>query len=440
MTTQRKWLIGLGVGALVVVGGGLLAASYIPSDEELSQLAAAQLTQAFGVPASVGAVRWHLLPRPLVTVDDVSTAQPQPITVQHLALYPNISALWRKSIQFERAELDGASIPQKSLRGLGKGASADNSAGTSSWSLEELPLARLAFKNVTWISRTGVPAVFDGEVDFDPAWRPRTAQLRRPGARAATNLALTRIGQDDRWTTQINVGGGTANGEVQLASQPNGRMHLSGKLQVRKVEVASALQAFNRRSVLSGQAVGETTLSAHGDTVAELAQSLHTQTPFSMGKSTLLRFDLDKAIRTLGKEHAGQTDVDTVSGELDTQNTADGMVISFKGIKAKSGSLSASGDAKLLNRVIDAEFAVDLVDGVVGVPLKVTGPLNKVNVSVPPGALAGAAVGTVVLPVIGTAIGARIGAAIGRIFGSSPSTPPPAGGKKAPPTGEKPAR
>ena len=187
--------------------------------------------------------------------------------------------------------------------------------------------------------------------------------------------------------------------------------------------------------MLSGKAAGEATLAAQGDSVAELAQSLRTQTPFKMGPSKLLRFDLDKAVRTLGKDHSGQTAVDSVTGELDTQNTAEGMVIKFKGIKATSGALSASGDARLLNRVIDAEFAVDLVDGIVGVPLKVTGPLNKVNVSVPASALAGAAVGTAVLPVIGTAIGARLGAAIGKLFGTSP----PAGGKTVPPA-QQPSR
>ena len=444
MTNQRKWIIGLGVVTLAVVGGGLLAASYIPSDEELAQTAATRLSEALGVTVSIGTVRWQLLPTPAVVVSDINIAQPAPITVRQLSLVPNISALWRRSVRFDRVELDGASVPQKSLGALvssgaalysmvTSAASADTALGSSR--LDELPLARFIFKNVSWISRSNVTAVYEGEIDFDTAWRPRTAQVRRPGAATPADLALTRLGQQDRWTTQINVGGGTANGEMQLARQTNGRLSLSGKLQVRGVEVASALQSFNRRSVLSGKAVGQTTLAAQGDSVAELAQSLRTQTPFTMGQSKLLRFDLDKAIRTLGKDHAGQTAVDSVTGELDTQNTAQGMVINFKGIKAKSGSLSASGNARLLNRVIDAEFAVDLVDGIVGVPLKVAGPLDKVNVSVPASALAGAAVGTAVLPVIGTAIGARIGAAIGNLFGTSPPT-----GAKTQPPAQQPKR
>jgi uncharacterized protein (DUF697 family) len=106
---------------------------------------------------------------------------------------------------------------------------------------------------------------------------------------------------------------------------------------------------------------------------------------------------------------------------MDTQNTPEGMVVMFNDVHAKSGALSASGKARLFNRHVDAALAVDLVDGVVGVPLKITGPVNAVKVSLPAGAVAGAVVGTAVLPVVGTAIGARLGAALGKIFGSGPA-------------------
>ena len=191
--------------------------------------------------------------------------------------------------------------------------------------------------------------------------------------------------------------------------------------------MASALQAFNRRPVIGGQASGTTTLLADGLNAIDLAGSLHTQTVFTMGPSTLLRFDLDKAVRSLGKAHDGQTRLDSVTGQLDTQNTPDGIMIDFTRIKATSGALSVSGKARLFNRHIDAEMAVDLVDGIVGVPLKINGPLDRVTVSAPAGAVAGAVVGTAVLPGVGTAIGARLGAAIGNLFGPvSASTKPQA--------------
>ena len=103
------------------------------------------------------------------------------------------------------------------------------------------------------------------------------------------------------------------------------------------------------------------------------------------------------------------------------------MVVDYSKIKVTSGALSASGKARVANRRIDAEFAVDIVDGLVGVPLKITGPMDQVRVSMPVSALAGAAVGTAILPGVGTALGARIGAAIGQIFGAEPAA------KKSPP-------
>ncbi|WP_349279611.1 AsmA-like C-terminal region-containing protein [Polaromonas hydrogenivorans] len=335
------------------------------------------------------------------------------------------------------AVVQGAVLPQLSLGGLGrKSAAAGAGAGAGparAFTLDEVPLARIEFGEVTWISRHGVRVVYEGEADFDAAWRPRTARLRRPETSPPADLTLVRQGRDDRWEVRSRIGGGTADGELQLHTSDQGGLRLTGQLQPRNIEAASALQAFNRSAIIAGKASGETLLSASGDTADELVRSLHTTTSFSMGRSTLLGFDLDKAIRSLGQAHAGQTPLDSVTGQIDTQNTPQGMVVTINRLQARSGAFSASGKARIADRRIQAELAVDLVDGVVGVPLTLSGPLEKVQVSVPASALAGAAAGTAVLPGIGTAIGARIGAAIGKLFGSEPepaARPRPAPGHK----------
>jgi len=416
MKRAHKWLVGLGIVLLLAGAAWVAALRFLPSDEELARRASAELETALGVKVRVGALHWRLFPSPAVVMEDAATEQPQPILIKKLTLYPDLFALWQRRIKIDRADLEGAVVPQLSLRGLGSKQPKDDAVA------EELPLARFVFRDVTWISRRGIPVVYDGEVDFDPGWRPRKAELRRPGASPAASLALIRQGPDDRWAARIQVGGGTLHGDVQLDTRAGGRMHLEGKLQPKDIEVESMMTTFNRRSVIAGRASGDTTLTANGDTVGELAQSLHTQTLFTIGKSTLLRFDLNKAIRTAGKEHDGQTPLESVTGRLDTQNTPQGMVVTYTGLKAASGSLTASGDAKVANRRIEAEFAVDLVDGVVGVPLTVSGPLEDVKFSVPSGAIAGAVVGTAVLPGVGTAIGARVGATLGKIFSPGPSS------------------
>jgi uncharacterized protein involved in outer membrane biogenesis len=415
----RKWLLALGLllGALALLW--IAVAKLIPSDEALAQRAAAELEQALGVKVSVGALHWQLRPVPAVVMQDITTAQPQPVVIKKLTARLNLAALLQRRVKIDSAEIDGAVLPQLSLHALGGKSGAKDSRYRLG--VDEVPLARLVFRDLTWITRYGVAIVFAGEVDFDAGWRPRQAQLRRPDVAPATDLSLTRQAQQDRWAVRINLGGGTAHGELQLQTGEQGRLQLNGKLQPRDIEVASALSAFNRTPILSGKASGETTLSASGQTVAQLAQSVHTQTSFTMGHAQLLRFDLDKAMRSAGQQHAGKTPLEAVSGKLDTQNTAQGMVVKLSKVKASAGALSVSGQARLAQRQVDAEFAVDLVDGVVGVPLRLSGPMNQVKVSVPPGALAGAAVGTAVLPGVGTAIGARLGATLGKIFSPAPA-------------------
>lgn len=431
----RKWLLAAGVAAAVLMLGGVGLVILLPSDEQLARRAATELEAALGVPVSVGALHWQLRPSVQVVLENVATQQSQPIVINQLTAKLNGSALLKRRLKVDRLEVDGAMLPHLSLRGLtmpssGSVKAADpanpshfSDSKTGSLQVDELPLERLVFRNVTWISRYGNRVVYDGDVQFEAGWRPRQAEFWRPGFEPATKLTLTRLGQDDRWDMRSTVGGGSANGELQLQTRANGELHLDGQLQLQGIETVSALAAFSRRSVITGKIAGQTTLSAKGSSLAELARSLHTTTPFVMGRSTVLRFDLSRAIRSVGKEHAGKTALDSVSGQLDTQNTPDGMVLHVTRIKVSSGALTASGQAHIANQQIKAELAVDLVDGLVGVPLKLSGPLAQVKVSVPSGAVAGAVVGTAVLPVVGTAIGARIGAALEKIFRKEPSGP-----------------
>ncbi|MFI5447870.1 AsmA-like C-terminal region-containing protein [Polaromonas sp. UC242_47] len=424
MQARHKWMVGAGVLATLAGAAWLALALWLPHDASLAARAAAELQRRLGVPVTVGALRWQLLPVPAVVLIDTATQQAPAITAKKITVYPNLKALLARRLTLDRLALDGAVVPQVALRAL------DQTLDVANEHAGSTPLARLEFRDLTWVSRRGVAVVYEGEIDFDPAWRPRTAQLRRPGVQPVTDLALSRQGQGGVWAVRIRTGGGTAHGQVQLQTSAHGRLQLDGQLQPREIELTQALAAFNRRSVIAGKVSGETTLSARGDTVGQIAQSLHTQTRFTMGRATLLRLDLDKAIRSFGQSYGGQTALDAVAGQLATQNTPQGMVLTYTGITARSGAFSATGQARIANRQIEAEFAVDLVDGVVGLPLKLSGPLDQVKVSVPRGVVTGAVLGTAVLPGVGTAIGARLGATLGKLFNSPPE--PPKSGQTAP--------
>ena len=423
-----RWLIGLavalGVLALLVAG----AVSLIPSERELALRVSTVLQAQLGVPVHVGALRWQLFPARVV-LENIVTEQPQPVEIKQLTLYPDMASLWRRQLRIDHAELQGAVLPQRSLNAFHPATAAATQDSSQpqpqpkSLPLpldDAQPLGRLQFKDVTWVSRYGTRVPVDGEADFDAHWRPRTASLRRSDFQPATDLTLTRQGEQDRWEARINVGGGTAHGEVQLQAPAAGQeaLKLTGTLKPQGIEVSSMMAALNRPAILAGKVSGTTTLSAQGESLPELVRSLHSRTSFSMSQAKLLRLDVNKAIRSVGKDHAGSTALDSVTGQLDTQNTPQGMVLEFSRVQARSGVLSASGQARIAERRINAEFSVDLAGGLVGVPLKLSGPLDQVHVSVPASAVAGAVVGTAVLPGIGTAIGAKLGAALGRLFGT----------------------
>ena len=415
--------------ALVGAASAALIAVYLPSDEALAQRATLALTQAVGAPVTVGGLHWQLLPRPAVVLTDVASesANAEPaMTVKRITLVPEVSwtTLQSRRLRLLRARVDGAVVHQRALAALGTAGKQDpaSAAATTDSVSDATPLDQLVWERVTWVSRHGIPVVLSGEATFDPAWRPRTATLHLPDAKVPANLTLARQGTDDRWALQGHLGGGTANGEVLLRTSATA-WSLGGTVALQGIGTADALQALNRRSVVSGLANGSTVLSARStftEGPAQLVKSLRTDTRFTMGRSVLLRFDMDKAIRSAGSDTKGQTPLDSITGTMSTQNSANGMVIDFSNVKAQSGALTATGRGRLVNRQVEAEVSVDLIGGLVGVPLRVTGPVDAVKVSVAPGVLAGAVVGTAVLPGIGTALGVRVGAALGKLFGSEP--------------------
>jgi hypothetical protein len=348
-----------------------------------------------GVPVTLGRVRWQLFP-PALVVEDAATVQPQPIRFRRLVAQPNVGDLLRRKLSFDHVLVEGGVMPQLALRGLHVVPAPPGAEQTR-------PVAQLRFRDLTWITRHGKALEFDGNVAFDAGWRPRSGVMERPGVQPAAQLALEREAGADRWQVRIRVGGGTADGVVEITPSEGG-LRLSGKLEPRGIEVQSGMAAFKRNSVVRGKASGHTVLSAHGKSVGELARSLHTRTDFTIAQAVLLRMDVDKAVRTVGADRSGETALKSLAGRLDTQNTPDGMEVRYSAIQARGDTFSASGAATVIKRQISAEVTVD-PDGVLPpIPLTVAGPLGAPKVSFTPVAVARTAIG-------------GVGSAIGKLFG-----------------------
>jgi hypothetical protein len=421
MTLARRWALAAAALVALLVFACLAVWAWLPSDDELARRVEAEFEARLGQKLVVGAVRWRVLGVPEVEVLDARTEQAEAIEVRRIAIRPQLMPLWRKQLVIDRLEVDGAVVPRKALAAY-RGKTTDRQAGA-------LVLRSIVFTDVTYISYSEVPVVYEGEIELDEDRRPGRLQIRRPDANPSVSLDATRDGRAeggaDLYQLRVQAGGGSANGQARLATSADGRMVLQGELAPRRVDVAALMDAFHRRSFVGGLASGRTELSAEGDTAVELFRSLRTRSVLDVERARMLRIDLDKAIKSLGEDRAGQTPLDSLSGVMATRNTEQGMRTEFTEVKAVAGSYSATGKATLHRQQIDAQGELAIGGGIVSVPFAAKGPTREPAVEISWGALAGAAVGTAILPGIGTAIGSRIGGAV--------SGPPKVGADKAAP-------
>jgi hypothetical protein len=427
ITPTRRWamasvaLMALGVAAWA----GLR--SLLPGDDELARRLEAAFKARTGHGLVVGELRWRLLGLPVVEVLDAHTQQKDAIRVRRVALHPQLLPLLRQRLVIDRLEVDGADVPRDSLNAL---------QGRTAEANDRVELRRLVFTNLRYTSYSGIAVAYDGEVSFDEDRLPRRVQIRRPGVSPPATLDVTREGRTERgadiYRLRVQAAGGTVHGQARLTTRDDGRLLLAGELAPRQVEVQALLDAFHRRSFISGRASGETTLRAEGETLGALFRSLRTRSELTVDGAKILRIDVAKAVKSLGEDRAGQTPLDSLSGVVETQNTEHGMKTTFTHVEAVAGDYSATGCATLYRKQLAAQGELDIAGGLVDVPFAAHGPTRKPTFRIAKGSIAGAAIGTVLLPGIGTAIGAQIGGAV--------SGPPTADGDGVPLQGECPQR
>ncbi|MDO9435605.1 AsmA-like C-terminal region-containing protein [Hydrogenophaga sp.] len=409
MTPKRRWAYLAAAIAALFAAAWLLLLALVPSDDELARRVEAEFESRFGQKLVVGAVRWRVLGLPMVEVQDAHTEQPEPIHVRRAAIYPELIPLLQKRLVINRLEVDGAEVPRNALAAYrGKEPSGEEGA--------VVVVRHVAFTDVTYISYSGVPVVYEGDIAFDDDRMPQRVQLRRPGAQPSASLDAVRDGKTeggaDVYQLQLQAAGGSARGQASLLTTAEGRITLTGTFEPRQVDVSTLLDTFNRRSPIGGAASGTTELRAEGDTLAELFRSLHTRSVLEVQSAKILRFNMEKAVKSLGEDTAGQTPLESLVGVVTTQNTEQGMRTEFTRVKAVAGPYTATGRATLYRKQVNAQGIVEIGGGVVDVPFAARGPTAKPEFEVAWGTIAGAVVGTAVMPGVGTVIGAKIGGVI----------------------------
>lgn len=415
MTRARRWALAAAALAALLAAAWLALWALVPSDEALARRLEAEFEARFGQKLVVGSVHWRVIGLPMFEVRDARTVQREAIRVRRVVAYPELLPLLRKQLIINRLEVDGAEVPRHALADFDD--KPLNAEGA-------MVLRSLAFKDLVYTSYSGIPVAYDGDIDFDSDRLPRRVQLRRPGVNPPATLEATREGKTDKgadkYQLHMQAAGGSARGQARLVTSEDGRMTLTGEFAPRNVEVNALLEAFHRRSPISGLASGDTALRAEGDSLHDLFRSLHTRSVLKVERAKVLRFDMEKAVKSFGEDRSGETPLDSLTGVMDTQNTAQGMKTTFTQVEAVAGSYAASGKATLYRKQIEAQGTVAIGGGIVDVPFAAHGLIAKPEFEMAWGTIAGAAVGTAVLPGIGTVIGAKIGGVV-----SGPPKPAP---------------
>ncbi|MDO8375005.1 MAG: hypothetical protein Q7T39_23995 [Polaromonas sp.] len=424
---------------LLLAGVALVLHGWVGSDD-FRQRVQQEASAALGLPVRVGGIDVALWPLPAVALSGIEVQSRPPLTLARLELRPGWAALLQGRLEVATLVLREAVLPQQAIDAMllslqKKKQSARASPGLQPKMASNLQPAsaavaggetavnrwlprRALLQDVSWVSLKGSRTTVDAGMRLGADSLPEEASLKvTQGHLRGLNGSLRRE-EAGQWALRVEVGGGTVAGRLGMQRAPSAQggqaLVLQGQLETRGVEV-SALTAPNRP--LSGRLEASTTLKAAAATTAGLVDALQTQTRFTVKDAVLNGMDLVKAVQTVGLSRGGQTRLDTLAGQVQSQ----GRAAQLNNLVASSGALSATGNVAVsASQALSGRVSVSL-GNTVGVPLVVGGTLAAPEVTLTRGALLGAAVGTVVMPGVGTGagmeLGDRLGQGLNKLFG-----------------------
>lgn len=429
MSKFFRWLVVLVVGAVLLICAVVLALQHWVAGDDFRVRMETGASAALGLPVRLGTLDVAVWPLPALALTGASVLSKPPVTLGRLEVRPSWFALLGGRLEMATLVLRQAVLPQQAVDSIMLSV-AKNKTGMPAGKMQAsdwLP-QRAVLEDVSWLSLKGARTTIDAEMLLGADRLPDTASLRVvKGNLNGLRMELARLGAS-QWVVRAEVGGGTVRGQLDMVQLPSTKggllLSVRGKLETRGVEV-SAVTAPNK--LLTGRLDASTTLNARAATSGALLEALQTQTRFTVKDAVLNGVDLVKAVQTVGLSRGGQTRLNTLVGEVQSQ----GRALPFKNLAASSGALSATGNvAVALDKVLSGRVSVNptsdsrlgnVLSGAVGVPLLVSGTLEAPEVTLTRGAMLGAAVGTVLMPGVGTGAGIQLGDRIGeglkKLFG-----------------------
>lgn len=432
-----RGVLGLALAAVLLLAGVALALHGWVGSDDFRQRVQQEASAALGLPVRVGGIDVALWPLPAVALSGIEVQSRPPLTLARLELRPGWAALLQGRLEVATLVLREAVLPQQAIDAillalqkrkqsapalagsLPKNASSlQPASGAGETAVDRWLPRRALLQDVSWVSLKGSRTTVDAGMRLGADSLPDEASLKVTQGHLRGLDGSLRREEAGQWALRVEVGGGTVAGRLGMQRPPSAQggqaLVLQGQLETRGVEV-SALTAPNRP--LSGRLEASTTLRAGAATTAGLVDALQTQTRFTVKDAVLNGMDLVKAVQTVGLSRGGQTRLDTLAGQVQSQ----GRAAQLNNLVASSGALSASGNVAVsASQALSGRVSVSL-GNTVGVPLVVGGTLAAPEVTLTRGALLGAALGTVVMPGVGTGagmeLGDRLGQGLNKFFG-----------------------
>lgn len=463
MAKVLKWLVVGALGLIVLLALITFTLQRWIKTDDFRQRLERQATAALGVPVTLDHVAVDVYPLPAVALSGVILQSKPVLTVQRIEMRPNWAPMLRGRLEVDTLLVRRAVLPQQAIDGLlvlmqknskssGGSEPVEASPGEGGSRIDWLP-ERTVLDEVTWVSAGGSRTTISADARLGEDELPDNVTLRLTegnykGLQATVKRDVPKAQGDDaaamarQWSVLVEVGGGKVEGRFSLkrtvaavpappagkparpraspapgVQAPSYELTLQGDLKARDVEV-SALTAPSR--ALTGKLEATSTLSARAATTSGLVDALQTRTSFTVRNAVIHGVDLVKAVQSAGTNSGGETPLDTLVGQVNSQ----GRNVQLNNLAATSGALSANGDvgispAKALSGQLNVTVAGNSkVGGVVGsavaVPLTVSGTLDNPEVGVSRSAMVGAAIGTAIMPGVGTGAGAKLGDRLGQ--------------------------
>lgn len=418
MSRAAKWLLALLALPLVVLAAVGLALHFWVGSPDFRERVARQVSDAAGVPVQLGGLAVHVWPLPAVAVEQVQVQSRPALTLDHVEIRPAWASLLRGRLEVATLLVRDAVVPQAAIGALAAGArrkqaaaggpAHGNKPGDVRGTLALLP-RRIVLEKVTWVDAKGHRSMVDAESRLDDDALPSAIRFEvREGRFQGAQAQVDR--EADHWNVNARIAGGTIRGQLQPTQGAKGEPLLEGRFDTANVEV-SALTAPSR--TLTGRLEAHTSLRADLRDLGGLADTLVTQTKFTVHNAVVHGVDLAQAVKTVGIHRNGETRLDTLAGTVATR----GMAVQLNNLVATSGVLSANGNVAMSpDKRLSGQMTVALASGggALGVPLVVGGTLDSPSVTLSKGALLGAAIGTAIAPGVGTGAGASLGDRLGK--------------------------